>query len=91
MREEIESVEGRVKVLADQVAFSTLEVSFYVKLPYYQRFLSSFWSALKDGWDVFLHVLTLVAYLWVLILVVVLGKWGYKSYKRYQSQKDLDD
>lgn len=91
LREEIESVEGRLKVLTDQMTYSTLEVSFYVKMPYYQRFFGSFWSAFKSGWDVFLYVLTTIAYLWVLILVVVVGRWGYKAFKRYQEEKRQDE
>lgn len=87
LREDIESVEGRMKFLADQVSYSTLRVSFYVKMPYSSRFFGGFLSALKDGWEVFLYVLTGAAYLWVIILVVVLGRWGYKSYKRYKVEK----
>lgn len=88
VREDIESVEGRMKFLANQVSYSTLNVTFYVKLPYSSRFIGSFWTALKGGWEVFLFVLTGLAYLWVLILVVVLGRWGYKSYKRYLAEKE---
>jgi len=87
LREDIESVEGRMKYLADQVSYSTLRVSFYVKMPYSSRFVGGFWEALKNGWEVFLYVLTGAAYLWVLILVVILGKWGYKAYKRAQPEK----
>jgi hypothetical protein len=86
LRENIESVEGRMKFLADQVSYSTLRVTFYVNMPYSSRFFGGFWSALKDGWEVFLYVLTGAAYLWVLILVVVLGRWGYKSYKKYHAE-----
>jgi len=86
LREDIESVEGRMKFLADKVSYSTLHVTFYVKMPYSSRFFGGFWSALKDGWEVFLYVLTGAAYLWVLILVVLLGRWGYKAYKKYQAE-----
>jgi hypothetical protein len=88
LQEDIESVEGRLKLMANQVSFSTLQVSFYVKMPYSSRFFGGFWTALKNGWEVFLYVLTGAAYLWVLILVVVLGRWGYKAYKRYQAEQD---
>lgn len=91
LREDIESTEGRMKMLSDQVTYSTLEVTFYDKLPYSQRFFAGFGSALKSGWDVFLYVLTTLAYLWVLILVVVVGRWGYKSFKRYQEEKRLEE
>lgn len=88
LRADIESVEGRMKFLTDQVTYSTLRVSFYTKMPYSQRFFGSFWNALKNGWEVFLYVLTFAAYLWVIILVVVLGRWGYKRYKQYKAEKN---
>jgi len=81
LRSEIESVEGRLKYLTDQVAYSTLRVSFYEKVNYSEKFFGAFWSALKNGWEVFLYVLTFLAYLWVVLLVVFLGRWGYKRYK----------
>ncbi len=87
-REEIESVEGQMKYLANQVSYSTLQVSFYVKMPYSSRFLGGFWTALKNGWEVFLYVLTGAAYLWVLLLVVILGRWGYKVYKKSRVEKN---
>jgi len=82
LRADIESTEGRMKYLSDQVEYSTINVSFYQKTSYSQRFFGDFWGALKDGWQVFLHLVTLLAYLWVVILVVILGRWGYKYYKK---------
>jgi len=82
IRADIESREGRMKYLSDQVDYSTVNVSFYEKTSYSNRFFGDFWGAIKDGWQVFLHFVTLLAYLWVVIIVVLLGRWGYKYYKK---------
>lgn len=87
LRADIDSTEGRMKFLAAQVDYSTINVSFYEKTNYSNRFFSDFWSALKNGWQVFLHVVTLLTYLWVVILVIILGRWGYSYYKKHKGKK----
>jgi len=82
IRAEVESTEGRLKYLSDQVDYSTINVSFYQKTSYSSRFFGDFWGALKDGWQVFLHFVTLLAYLWVVFLVFLLARWGYRYYKK---------
>lgn len=87
LRADIESIEGRLKYLAAQVDYSTLKVSFYEHIQYSERFFSDFWDALRDGWQVFLHIITLLTYLWVVILVFFMVRWGYKRYNRRNSDK----
>jgi len=82
LRTDIESIEGRLKYLNNQVGYSTLKVSYFEKVSYSKRFFGDFWDALKDGGQVFLHIITLLAYLWVIILVVILGRWGYRYYEK---------
>ncbi len=88
LRADIESIEGRLKYLTDQVNYSTIRISFYENIKYSKRFFGDFWDALKDGWQVFLHLITLLTYLWVVILVFILIRWGYKYYKREAKNKD---
>lgn len=82
LRADIESTEAHLNYVSNQVDFSTINVSFYEKNSYSKRFLGDFWGAIKDGWQVFLHVVTLLAYLWVVLIVVLLGRWGYRYYKK---------
>ena len=82
LRADIESVEGRLKYLSDQVDYSTIRISFYENTKYSKRFFVDLWDALKNGWQVFLHVLTLLANLWVVVFVFLLLRFGYKYYKR---------
>lgn len=88
LRADIESIEGRLKYLTDQVSYSTIQISFYENIKYSKRFFADFWDALKDGLQIFLHVLTLLAYLWVVILVFFIIRWGYKYYKRVTKNKN---
>jgi hypothetical protein len=80
LRAEIESLEGRLKYLNNRVDMSTLRVSFYEKQKYSSNFVDGFVKALRQGWQVFLYVITGLAYLWVLILVAlavfILLRWN---------------
>jgi len=87
LRADIESIEGRLKYLTDQVNYSTIRISFYENIKYSKRFFSDFWDALKDGWQVFLHILTLLAYLWIVILVFFVIRFVYKYYKKRNIDK----
>lgn len=82
LRIEIEKLEGKLKYLNSQVNYSTINVSFYQKTKYSSQFFSDFWESLKSGWQIFLHLISLIAYLWVIILVFFLGRWGYKYYNK---------
>jgi hypothetical protein len=91
LRADIESIEGRLKYLTDQVDYSTIRISFYENIKYSKRFFGDFWDALKDGWQIFLHLITLLTYLWVVILVFFLIRWGYKYYKREIKNKNKNN
>ncbi|WP_321437334.1 DUF4349 domain-containing protein [uncultured Bacteroides sp.] len=82
LQAEIESIEGKMKYLNDQVNYSTLTVSFYKNAVKSNTFVGDFWNALKNGWQVFLQALTFIANLWVIILVSVFLVLGFKSYRR---------
>ncbi len=82
LQADIESIEGRMKYLNDQVNYSTLRVSFYKNAVKSNTFIGDFWDALMNGWQVFLEVLTFIANLWVIIFVSVFLVMGFKSYRR---------
>ncbi len=50
VRAEIESMEGRLKYLSNQVSFSTLNVSYYQESDMSYGFGSKFLNSLKSGW-----------------------------------------
>ena len=82
LQADIESIEGRMKYLNDQVNYSTLKVSFYKNAVKSNTFFGDFWDAFKNGWQVFLQVITFIANLWVIILVSVFLVMGFKSYRK---------
>lgn len=85
LRSEIEAIEGRLKYLNDNVAMSSLEVSFYQKNGFGHSFVSKVGEAINDGWDSFLWFLIALAGLWpfiVMIAVVVILVRRYKKRKK---------
>jgi heme/copper-type cytochrome/quinol oxidase subunit 2 len=79
-----------LKYLSSQVNYSTIQISFYESKKYSIQFFSDFWDALKQGWQIFLHAITLLAYLWVIIFAFFIIRWGYKYYKRRKKAKGVD-
>jgi hypothetical protein len=88
---EIESIEGRLKYITDQTTYSIINLSFFENAKYSYRFFSEFWYALKEGWQVFLHLITWLAYLWVILLGALLIIGGVKIYSRRKRRKNKSD
>lgn len=72
LREEIESVEGRLKYLNDRVSFSSLTVSYYQKISSEFGFWSKLSQSLEYGWKGFLWFLIGFVSLWPFIVVIVI-------------------
>ena len=71
LRAEIESAEGQMRYLKNQVALSTLTVSFYEKTVA-AGFGYKFQRALRQGWDNLLWVLIGLTNLWAILLFVAI-------------------
>ena len=71
LRAEIESAEGQMRYLKNQVALSTLTVSFYEKTVA-AGFWYKFQRALRQGWDNLLWVIVGLANLWAILLFVAI-------------------
>lgn len=82
LRTEIESAEGRMKFLSNQVDYSTVRLSFTEEKAFSSRFFKEFWQGLKGGWQVFLKVIIGISYLWVLILLFFIGRFIYIRIRR---------
>lgn len=87
LRSEIESAEGRIKFLSNQVDYSTIHIGFTEKKGLSNRFLNEIADAIKGGWQVFLKVIIGVSYLWVLIVLFFIGRWGFLRYRRRQKKE----
>ncbi|HMR56612.1 MAG TPA: DUF4349 domain-containing protein [Cyclobacteriaceae bacterium] len=68
VRAEIESMEGRLKYLSNQVSFSTLNVSFYQESAAGYGFGSKFLNSLKSGWFNLIDFVFWVLSVWPFVL-----------------------
>lgn len=76
IREEIESAEGRLKYLSNQVGYSTLKINYYEhKASSGFNFSGKMGNALKDGSTGFLWFLIFMVQLWPLWLMAGLIWW----------------
>jgi hypothetical protein len=71
LRSDIESIEGRLKYLKDQVSFSSLSVEFYQVTGSTFNFSSRFGLALVTGWKWLLEFIIGVVHFWPFILILV--------------------
>lgn len=76
IREEIEAQEGRLKLLQDQVTYSTINLSIYQTLEFKQRpsvsFFSQFLEALVNGFNSFKGFLLNLVSLWPFLIVILI-------------------
>lgn len=87
LRAEIEGEEGRYKYLNQQIAFSTLEISYYEKEKR-NTTGNQFWNAFTNGWDLFIDLLIGILNLWLIIIVTIAAIWGIRKYfKRRKAKK----
>lgn len=77
IQEEIESKEGRLNYLKDQVSFSTLDINLYKEKEYIYKSQKQdqFWERVKrslnDGWKFLVGLVLLVITIWPLLIIAV--------------------
>ncbi len=89
LRTEIESVEGRLRYLTDQVAYSTLSISFYEQGSSNFGFGTKLVGAVKSGWDALLWFCIGLIHIWPFILMIAAGWWGVARLCRKRKQKKM--
>lgn len=92
LRSEIESIEGRLKYLNNQVSLSSLTIDFYQMTGSTLNFSSKVGNAVVSGWKLLLAFLVGLVNLWPFILIitltmVVLFRMGRKRHKTQGEQK----
>jgi len=75
IREEIESAEGQLKLLAEQVQYSTLRINFYKISSTPTVFSYQVSSSVSKGWENLLSVLLMAIDIWPFLLIVS-GLWA---------------
>lgn len=83
VRAEIESMQGRMNYLKNQIAFSTLQVNYYQRVGVDFGFFSKAASAIGKGWDNFLAFIIVVINLWPFVMLIgvvwILIRWWAKK------------
>src|SRR5690606_38732329 len=77
LRADIESFEGRLKYLKDQVSFSTLGISFYelVAVEKDNKFGQKFIDGFASGWENLIWFFLGLTNIWPFILLIVVLIW----------------
>jgi hypothetical protein len=78
IREDIESAEGQLKRIDDQVALSTLEVTYYIRLNESPEFARYFHRGLGNGWENLVWFCVGLLNIWPFILIVILLIGGFR-------------
>ncbi|MCP2042140.1 DUF4349 domain-containing protein [Pontibacter sp. HSC-36F09] len=85
LRSDIESIEGRLKYLENQVFLSTLTMTFYESAPVYTEFSKEFKAGFRNGWDHLIWFFVFLTNIWPFLLLGLLLLFGLNVYrKRYK-------
>jgi len=92
IREEIESRQGRLNYLQNQVAYSTLTIDYYevIERPSDipgQSFLSKLKESLEDGWQGFVTFLLFLLRLWPFLILLTAGIVLFRRLRKARHEK----
>lgn len=82
LRSDIESIEGRLKYLENQVAFSTLNLNFYETIPGETEFGARFQDGFRNGWDNLVWFFVFLTNIWPFIVIAFATVVGFKVLKK---------
>ncbi|MDX1939073.1 MAG: DUF4349 domain-containing protein [Saprospiraceae bacterium] len=98
--EEMESTEAQLRVLKDQVQFSTIELTMFDEsvLPNVER--ANFWGRVGEGifngWQLLLNLMVGLITIWPIVLILVVIFWAIRKYwqkrklSNIQAQKETN-
>ncbi|HHZ64250.1 MAG TPA: DUF4349 domain-containing protein [Flavobacteriales bacterium] len=82
LRSDIESIEGRLKYLEDQVSLSTLTMTFYQSNPDETEFGRKFKNGFRNGWENLIWFFVFLTNIWPFILIGLGLIIGIRFYRR---------
>jgi hypothetical protein len=90
IRTDIETTQGQLNYLNSQVAFSSLDITFY-NIPTAERadeqFTTKFKNAINEGWDILKTLFFDTIMLWPIIFIGFVGVGVYRSRKRKRGKE----
>lgn len=82
LRSDIESMEGRLKYLQNQVSYSTLTLTFYKSIPYQAEFNHQITDGFRNGWDNLVWFFVALINVWPFILLGIALLIALRVYRR---------
>ena len=82
LRADIESSEGRLQYLRDQVALSSLTLTFYREVPIDNAFAGRFRAGFRSGWENLIWFFVGLTHLWPFLVLAIAGFAGWRMYRR---------
>jgi hypothetical protein len=82
IRSDIESMEGRMNFLKNQVSLSTIKISYYEVIGGDFGFASKLVYSFKNGWENLLTFLIGVIQVWPFLILMVLVGWFFARWKK---------
>lgn len=82
LRADIESIEGRLKYLQNQVSFSTLHLTFYETYASDIAFNRKFKEGFQNGWDNLFYFFVFLTNIWPFIILGILLIFGIRWSRR---------
>jgi len=89
LRADIESIEGRLKYMADKVDFSTLNVTFYKKTSHRNEFTQKFVNGFYNGINGLVWFFVGLVNIWPFIIIVFLTLFFIRWYRRRKRNKKV--
>ena len=86
LREDIESAEGKLKRLDDQVTLSTLDVTYYVRLDESPEFARYFRNGVGNGWENLVWFFVALLNIWPFILIVIALISGFRFNRKRKNK-----
>lgn len=86
LREAIESAEGKLKRLDDQVTLSTLDLTYYVRLNEPPEFARYFRNSIGNGWDNLVWFVVGLLNIWPFILIVITLITAFKFHRKRKTK-----
>lgn len=91
VRAEIESVEGRLRYLANQSTYSTLSITYYKAVPKQIAFGQKFKQGLSNGWQNFVWFTVGLINIWPFLLLIVIAMFFARRWWRKRKTRQRMD
>lgn len=92
IRSDIESIEGRIRYLSNQIGYSTLTITFYERVAGSSNYSSKFEEGFHNGWKGLIWFFILLTNVWpfILITIIVVGIIIYNVKKGKRKKSNLN-